>query len=133
MHGGLPKDFSHFGWFRHSSRWAYAEWDDDETLLGFALGGSGITEATTPPPGWPRGVPPPASYSERRWLIGVPYWFLFLLFLIAPCRRTIRHLNERYLARVGLCPCCGYDLRATPDRCPECGAVPASAIPPASD
>lgn len=40
-----------------------------------------------------------------------------MLLLLAPGTRAA---FERWAER-GLCPRCGYDLRATPDRCPECG------------
>jgi hypothetical protein len=57
----------------------------------------------------------------------IPYWFLAALAAVLPMgwatagRRQRR--RQRWLA-AGLCRICGYDLRASPDRCSECGTEP---------
>jgi hypothetical protein len=53
-----------------------------------------------------------------------PHWALCLLCLSVPLTWLIHHLRDKRRHRSGLCQSCGYDLRATPSRCPECGAVP---------
>ena len=57
----------------------------------------------------------------------IPYWFLAATTGVAPAVTSRRLLASRTRARRGHCPSCGYDLRATPERCPECGMVFAEA------
>ena len=85
----------------------------------------------------PAQLPAIRDYWHRRLDVpvwSIPYWQLALaLALPAPLWLTLRalraavarHLRPR-LRPAGLCPACGYDLRATPGRCPECGATPAA-------
>ncbi len=53
-----------------------------------------------------------------------PCWLASLVFAIAPCAVALKRQTVRHRLRSSLCLACGYDLRATPNRCPECGQVP---------
>jgi hypothetical protein len=89
--------------------------------LGFGLT---YTANLRLPPGWRPGQA--ESYALFR-TIWIPYWFISFPFLIMGVSIIARRLKRRLRSgRSGGCPQCGYDLRATPDRCPECGAVPAA-------
>lgn len=61
---------------------------------------------------------PGSSYTAI--ILGVPHWFAALVLLVpfGALRMIGRRRHRRAVA--GLCPACGYDLRATPRRCPEC-------------
>jgi rRNA maturation endonuclease Nob1 len=67
------------------------------------------------------------TYAARGWhsqAVVVPDWLLLCILLILPVLRIRRFRMDRWRQRrqlEHLCQACGYDLRATRDRCPECG------------
>jgi hypothetical protein len=75
-----------------------------------------------------------APGSERRTTSGqvwVPSWLPAALAVLSPAVWVVKATRRRRRAsrqRAGLCPACGYDLRASSGRCPECGAKPAAAL-----
>jgi hypothetical protein len=58
-------------------------------------------------------------YTGDTWA-ALPMGVMFFVAWAAHVRLR-RQLLRRYR---GQCPTCGYDLRASPDRCPECGQMP---------
>ena len=67
-----------------------------------------------------------AHYAHvRGWSLVLPYWFHVLATAVPAVvgLRVAGYLLRRRRRLAGLCPACGYDLRATPARCPECGAA----------
>ncbi|MDB5356770.1 MAG: hypothetical protein JWN24_3223 [Phycisphaerales bacterium] len=64
-----------------------------------------------------------SQINSKYMVIALPYWFLTIVFgalPMGPFRAAWRRRNRR---RRGLCIACGYDIRASSHRCPECGAA----------
>jgi hypothetical protein len=64
---------------------------------------------------------PGAQYETR--FVSIPLW-LPMAITAVPAAFGARRMRRKWRVKRGRCWRCGYDLRATPDRCPECGATP---------
>lgn len=70
-------------------------------------------------------------YAWRQWhgveyvtSVAIPYWPFFLLSVVLPIRGSavaLRAYRRRVRVKSGQCATCGYDLRFSSERCPECG------------
>jgi hypothetical protein len=70
--------------------------------------------------GYSHEVKKTATSSFETWQTVFPWALPTAVFAALPAFAGWRFLHRR---KEGLCPTCGYDLRASPDRCPECGRL----------
>jgi hypothetical protein len=113
-----PDGSSRFGWFH----WQFRLEQDRATLEipSFNRWGFGAYCLRT------KGPPPAGNwrFGGRLFLtVSAPYWFLLVLLTLLPGLWLFFYSRRRWRTQKGLCLVCGYDLRATPDRCPECGTI----------
>ena len=54
--------------------------------------------------------------------VSAPHWALAMLLGVAPAAAALTHFRRIRRQTRDRCRSCGYDLRATPERCPECGS-----------
>jgi hypothetical protein len=81
-------------------------------------------------------LPPIATVGRERYaghvryFLAVRQWFIAAVAGIVPALWSMQWLSRRrrrVRSALGRCVVCGYDLRATLDRCPECGTIPRTA------
>ena len=72
-----------------------------------------------------------AGPGLSQWILALPAWIVAAALALPPSLWVRRRWQDRERRRLGLCPECGYDLRAhvSGQLCPECGTtVPADLI-----
>jgi hypothetical protein len=71
-------------------------------------------------------------YVPPHRIIAVPYWLITVVLSSPLLHALLVARRRRRRSARQLCPDCGYDLRATPRRCPECGASETTHATPAA-
>jgi hypothetical protein len=98
--------------------WVYiSERDHQQSVLKYNLY---VTSLIPPQPGGNAIFSPLLRYSIPLHLLV----FVSALGVVPMMLQIMVSLRRLRRLRNGQCPDCGYDLRASPSRCPECGSVP---------
>jgi hypothetical protein len=99
---------------------------DVERGRAYALTGSDVTT-------WARSPQGARSPQLQFAMASVPHWIVATACALPPLAWLAlvvpKRIRQRRRRRLGLCLACGYDLRESPEKCPECGTVPAPKVP----
>ncbi len=102
---------------RHSGLWDELSRPGPDGAWVFPALGLGYSRGHTAQDyGWRFGNRPIHS-------VYVPHWLAAVVFSVMPSIWLVRTARLRRRVRSGCCLTCGYDLRASTDRCPECGTA----------